>query len=265
MSACSCRPRAVSLTPEGAIFLEEAERLKAAAERASNVLRERVAVPKRKLRVAMPIHFGRSELGPRLPLFVEHFPTIQVEYILVNNGQIDLLDRQIDVALVFGSVMKAQSQLVGETIAQAETVLCAAPRYLEQHPRPDLIADLAMHRTLGGIDEVSDRIMPWRFIKNGHSISHKPDFNVATNSIEVLLNMALAGCGIVHLPYYMAVEPIRQGRLQIVLPRQELELIPVQILYARGRANDGEVKALVNLLREVIDQQQYGYRRRRQN
>jgi DNA-binding transcriptional LysR family regulator len=256
-------PRAISLTAEGAIFLEEAERLKAAAERARNVLRDRVSVPKRKLRVAMPIHFGRSELGPRLPLFVEQFPTIQVEYILVNNGQIDLLERQIDVALQFGSVVKAHAQLASETVAHLETVLCAAPRYLDQHGRPDTIADLARHRTLGGIDEVCDRIMPWRFAKNGHSIGHKPDFNLVTNSIEVLLNMALAGCGIVHLPYYMAVEPIRQGRLQIVLHRQELELIPLQIIYARNRANDAEVKALVKLLRDVIDQQQSGYLRRR--
>ena len=106
--------------------------------------------------------------------------------------------------------------------------------------------------------------MPWRFKKSGQAFSHKPDFNLVTNSIEILLNMAIAGCGIAHLPYYIAAEVIREGRLQIILPRQALDLLPVQIIYARDRADDAEVKALVALIKEVINQQPTGYLRRRQ-
>jgi hypothetical protein len=51
--------------------------------------------------------------------------------------------------------------------------------------------------------------------------------------------------------------------LQIVLPRQELELIPVRIICAPDRADDPEVKALVTMLKEVTDQQPMGYLRRR--
>jgi DNA-binding transcriptional LysR family regulator len=256
-------PRAIALTTEGALFLEEAERLKAAAERARNVLKDRVTLPRRKLRIAMPIHFGRNEIGPRLPLFAERFPTIKVEALLINNGQIDLLERQIDVALQIGNVVAPHRQLVVETIVHLDTVLCASARYLDRYGPLDTIADLAKHRTLGGIDEVADRIMPWRIKKGGQPFSHKPDFSLVTNSIQVLLDMAIAGCGIAHLPYYMAAESIRQGRLQIILPRQELELIPVQVICARGRADDPEVKALVTLMKEVIGQQTTGYLRRR--
>ncbi len=256
-------PRAIVLTAEGALFLKEAERLKAAAERARNVLKEQASLPQRRLRIAMPIHFGRSEVGPRLPLFAEQFPTIQLECLLVNNGQIDLLEREIDVALQIGTAAVPHRQLVSETIAQLDTVLCASPRYLERYGPPESIADLAKHRTLGGIDEVGDRIMPWRFKKAGKPLSHKPGFSLVTNSIEVLLNMALAGCGITHLPYYLAAESLRQGRLQVVLPRQELELIPVRIICAPDRADDPEVKALVTMLKEVTDQQPMGYLRRR--
>jgi DNA-binding transcriptional LysR family regulator len=256
-------PRAIVLTTAGALFLEEAERLKAAAERARNVLNERGALPQRKLRIALPIHFGCSEIGPRLPLFAERFPTISLEALLINNGQIDLLERKIDVAMQIGNVAAPHRLLKDETIAQLDTVLCASPRYVERHGTPETVADLAKHRTLGGIDEVGDRIMPWRFNRAGKPFSHKPGFNLVTNSIEVLLNMALAGCGITHLPYYLAAESIRQGRLQIIMPRQELELIPVQIICARSRADDPEVKAMVTLLKEVIDQQPMGYLRRR--
>jgi DNA-binding transcriptional LysR family regulator len=255
-------PRAVVLTTEGALFLEEAERLRAAAERARDVLKERDTLPQRKLRIAVPIHFGRSEIGPRLPLFMERFPTITIEALLVNNGQIDLIDREIDVALQIGNVIAPHRLLVDETIAHLDTVLCASPAYVERHGSPDVIAELAKHRTLGGIDEVGGRVMPWRFRKSGKAVSHKPEFNLITNSIEVLLNMALSGCGIAHLPYYLAADSIRQGRLQIIMPRQELELIPVQVICARARAADPEVKALVALLKEVIGLQPMGYLRR---
>src|ERR1700677_3582420 len=97
-------PRAIVLTTAGALFLEEAERLKAAAERARNVLNDRGTLPQRKLRIALPILFGRSEIGPRLPLFAERFPTIILEALLINNGQIDLLERKIDVAMQIGNV-----------------------------------------------------------------------------------------------------------------------------------------------------------------
>ena len=256
-------PRAIALTTEGALFLEEAERLKLAAERARDVLRDRTAIPTRKLSVALPMHFGRSEIGPKLPLFAERFPTIQLEYLLVNNGQIDLLEREIDVALQFAAEIRPHPQLLSETIAHLDLVLCAAPQYLERHGKVDTMADLERHRTLGGIDEVSGRVMTWQFKKGRHSIGQQLEFNFVTNSIEVLLDMALAGCGIVSLPYYLAAEPIRQGRLQIVLPKREPELIAVQINYLRRRAHDPEVKAFIALIREIIGQQQSGYLRRR--
>jgi LysR family transcriptional regulator, regulator for bpeEF and oprC len=152
------------------------------------------------------------------------------------------------VALQFGNASRPQAQL--------ETVLCAAPRYLDRHGRSETIADLARQRRLGGIDEVADRVMPWRLKRGRHSVAYRPAFNLVTHSIDVLVSMALAGCGFVHLPCYLAVEPMRQGRLQLVLPRQELKRIGVQIIHARTRA-------LVMRLREVIDSHQSGYLRRR--
>lgn len=245
-------PRSVTLTAEGGRFLEEAERLLVAMERARTVVADRTAMPKRRLRVSLPIHFGRTEIAAGLPLFLERYPTIDLEYLLIRNGQADLIEHEIDVALLVGGVRHPDSRLVSRKIASFDMVLCAAPAYLEEFGRPDSIADLAAHRTLGAFDEEAREVSPWRFKPAGRPVEHTPAFNMVSNSIEVLIGMALAGSGIVGVPFYLAGDAIKQGRLQIVLPQHRLEPSAAEIIYVRERAGDPEVMDFVNMLLSVI-------------
>ena len=251
-------PRAVFLTPAGVRFLEEAERLTLAAERARSVVVDRTAESRRHLRAALPLALGRMEVAPQLPLFIERFPHVHLEYLLISNGQLDPVEHAVDVALWVGGDPLSDARFVCESLAEVEAVLCAAPAYLEQFGRPDSVASLDSHRTMGAIDETTKRIMPWRFHRGGQLVVHQPDFGVMSNSIEVLLSLALAGGGILHTPYYLVADLIRQNRLQLVLPDHRPEAIQMQIVYARSRAADPELVAFVDLLSEVLERQRPG-------
>ena len=251
-------PRAVFLTPAGVRFLEEAERLTLAVERARSVVVDRADESRRRLRVALPLALGRSEVAPHLPLLVERFPNVDFEYLLVSNGQIDPVEHEIDAALWVGGEPLSDARYVCENVVDVEAVLCAAPSYLEQFGWPDSVASLDSHRTLGAIDEQAKRITPWRFHSGGQTVTHAPGFGIVSNSIEVLLSLTVAGSGILHSPYYLVADLIRQNRLQIVLPEHRPEAIPLHIVYARSRAADPELVAFIELLMDVLERQRPG-------
>lgn len=241
-------PRSVTLTSEGSRFLEEADRLLAAMERARAVVTDRTAMPRRTLRVSLPIHFGRMEIGPSLPRFLERYPTIDLEYLLVRNGQVDLVQSGVDVGLLMGGVARTDSRLISRKLGAFEVVICASPAYIAQFGRPERLGDLDFHRTLGGFDEETREVLPWQFKPGVQPVMHRPSFNIVSNSIEMLLDLAIAGAGIVNLPLYLAADAIKQGRLQILLPQHALAPVPAEVIYPRSRATDPEVIDFVGLL-----------------
>lgn len=247
-------PRAISLTPEGSRFFEEAERLTIAVERARGAVKDPVSLSRRKLRVVLPIHFGRTEAAPHLPLFAERHPEVDLEYLVINNGQLDPVTHHVDVALVVGGWLEPDPGFIRKNMAIHDMVLCASPLYLDRHGMPDTIAGLDTHRTLGAIDEGTGMVMPWALNYNGRPIEHLPRFNMLSNSIDVLLRMAMAGSGIVLLPDYLAREGLQSGNLRVVLPDHRPEPQRIQILLRRSRASDPDVIAFVELLERIISQ-----------
>jgi len=244
-------PRSVTLTPEGTRFFDEADRLAVAIERARNAVTDRASLPREKLRVTLPINFGRAVVAPHLAMFLERHPELDIEYLLTN-AQSDPIEHRIDVALWIDGGAWIDSRLVIENVTTSGTVLCAAPSYLEKFGTPRVIADLERHRTLAAVDEQTGYVWPWTFEHDGARIPFFPRNGFHSNGIEVLAGMAMQGLGIVYLPDYIAAEPVRQGRLRVVLPKMGLVPSSVRILYPRSHAGKPGVMAFVGLLSDII-------------
>jgi DNA-binding transcriptional LysR family regulator len=204
-----------------------------------------------KLRVTLPINFGRAVVAPHLAMFLERHPELDIEYLLTN-AQSDPIEHRIDVALWIDGGAWIDSRLVIEHVSTSATLLCAAPAYLENFGTPRTIADLEQHRTLAAVDEQTGYIWPWTFEHDGTRIPFSPANGFHSNGIEVLAGMAMQGLGIVYLPDYIAAEPVRQGRLRVVLPKFRLVPSAVRILYPRSHAGKPGVMAFVGLLSEII-------------
>ncbi|MBB37108.1 MAG: hypothetical protein CME88_00075 [Hirschia sp.] len=247
-------PRAVSLTAEGIRLLGEAERLLLQVERTRSAVVGKDQQHRRKLRVACPIHFGRHEIVPKLPAYIKQFPSIEIEFQLLRNGRVDLDSEHIDIALRVGGDKDDEPDInfITSEVAAFETVLCAAPNYLEAFGVPSTIASLDSHRTLGGIHEDRDEMIPWNFRSGGQYYSHTPRFDFVSNSIEVLLDLAISGCGILHLPKYLSVPALQQGRIVTVLEHEPLAPIRVQVMHSRTRSGEPEIIAFLELISQAI-------------
>src|SRR3546814_2433972 len=67
--------------------------------------------------------------------------------MMLSNEQVDLSDKEIDVALRLGSL--PDSNLVARKLAVLRTQVYASPAYIERHGEPLHPDDLRHHRTLG--------------------------------------------------------------------------------------------------------------------
>src|SRR5574339_1071465 len=98
--------RKVSLTAEGADFLDRARRILGELRDAEDALRDTRSKPQGRLRFDVPVAFGENLLLPALPEFSERYPLIELE-VRFNDRVVDLVGEAIDVALRVGNVQQA--------------------------------------------------------------------------------------------------------------------------------------------------------------
>src|SRR5215475_2153354 len=95
--------RRVGLTADGAEYLTRCQRILAELEAADEALRRTRLSVSGRLRVDVPVVFGRSLLIPALPKFTARYPELQLE-VQFNDRVVDLIAEEIDVTVRVGSV-----------------------------------------------------------------------------------------------------------------------------------------------------------------
>lgn len=103
----------------------------------------------------------------------------------------------MDLAIQFGAL--ADSSLVARKIATSRRIPCASPEYLARHGTPKHPDDLRTHQLL-------NYSMPgretWPFFEEGTVRHREVPSKVSADQANVLLELALAGMGIVRLPEF---------------------------------------------------------------
>jgi DNA-binding transcriptional LysR family regulator len=134
--------RRVSLTDEGAGYLERCRDILSAIDEAEQEFASRALEPSGRLRVTAPMSFGASHLAPQIALYAARNPRVSVELIL-NDRHVDLVEEGFDLAIRIGRL--ADSSLVAKKIGEMRLMACAAPSYLSARGRPQTPGDFADH------------------------------------------------------------------------------------------------------------------------
>src|SRR5215470_4076808 len=95
--------RRVGLTSDGAEYLARCQRILEELEAADEAVRRTRFSPQGRLRVDVPVMFGRALLIPALPKFTARYPELQLE-VQLNDRVIDLIAEEIDLAVRAGPV-----------------------------------------------------------------------------------------------------------------------------------------------------------------
>lgn len=205
--------RRMEPTAVGARFHADVVAILAAAEEAEARVAGRARAAAGPLRIVAPTSFGRLHVAPVLAAFAAAHPAVRVELDL-SDGYTDLLAERVDLAIRISN--GAPRGMVAERLADNRRVLCAAPAYLATRGVPARYSALAAHDLIAARGQ-----LPWRLVAAGRSVVVRGSSVVATNSSELVRELALAGAGIALRSLWDVGPDLAAGRLVPVLPAVE--------------------------------------------
>jgi DNA-binding transcriptional LysR family regulator len=228
--------RHVSLTPEGAAFLEECRHAIEKLDNAARVIRGGNAEPRGLLSISAPIVFGRMHVLPIVTELLEVHHDLRVELMLTDRFA-RLVDEGVDVAVRIAEL--TDSSLLGVRVGETQRVLVASPDYLAAREMPQTLAALADH-DLVAFDAFSPS-GEWGF--GSRSVGFEP--RLLTNSVETAIAAAISGLGITRTFCYQVCEHVAAGRLVEVLAQSRPPPVPISLLFQANRQGSPNVRAFV--------------------
>ncbi|WP_198598370.1 LysR substrate-binding domain-containing protein [Mangrovicella endophytica] len=183
-----------------------------AAEEVANAMS---AEPRGTVRVSCPPGICADALAAALPTFLDRHPKVRVQFV-VEARRTDLIEEHIDVAIRVG-FHDNESDLVVKRLRDVPGALVASPALLERYGTPQQPEDLTLLPALGRDSTQADET----WVLHGpdgerREVRVRPRFS--SNSLSVVLQMALQGGGIAFLPELTMGRKLGSGELVRVLP-----------------------------------------------
>jgi DNA-binding transcriptional LysR family regulator len=235
--------RSVSLTGEGAVFHERCVRLLADLDEAEMSMLSHSHAPRGRLRLELPVSFGRWHVLPILSEFMNKWPELSVS-ISFNDRYVDLIDEGVDLAIRLGG--SDDGRLMTRLLAPHRLVTCASPAYLATRGIPGDVEQLAEHSCLAFVH--GGRPVEWRFNIDGQTRSVAINGRFTATNAEALRDATLAGYGIARLATFLISDDLRSGRLLPVLTCLSADGPSVRAVYPSSRHLSPKVRSFIDEL-----------------
>ncbi len=247
--------RRVGLTADGAEYLSRCQRILAELEAADEELQRTRVSPAGRLRVDVPVVFGRALLIPALPKFTARYPELQLE-VQFNDRVVDLISEEVDVVVRVGAVR--EPHLVARRVVSTRLLTFASPEYVREHGAPTEPEELNRHRLIGLLTPGKRRAFKWQFQRGALRRQLSPKFNVAFNSVEALIMAAVRGAGIAQAMDLVATEALAAGRLEVMLREWSTPGASISVVSRSALRDSPRIRVFADFAADLLLQ----YRRR---
>lgn len=222
--------RSQSLSEDGQIYYERCLRALAELRAAEAMLESGRKEVVGRLRVTMPVLFGRYCVAPVLIELTRQHPGLELE-LSFSDRVADLVEEGFDLAIRNGE-LRSGNDLMTRRIAHQRMVICASPAYLAARGAPGSLADLGDHDALlywrAGVDR------SWLLPERGGTISEiTPRSRIRLDDLEAITNAAVAGIGLAWLPCWLIRERVQRGELVCVLTEEPGMIFETHALWPR--------------------------------
>lgn len=236
--------RAIKLSEVGERYAAACRRVLVELQEAEMVAVGEQTAPAGTLTVTAPPLVGEEVLRPIVDAFLEAFPAVSVNLILLTRTT-NLIEEGIDVALRIAEL--DDSSIIAVRVGgDVKPVVVASPRYLAQNPPIEEPGDLAKHRIITSTDFGRDH---WIFPPApGGSVARSVQFKprLVVNSVRAVLAAAIGGVGVTRLLTYQVAKHVKKGSLQLLLRDAEPPARPVSLLTPQGRNAVPKVRAFLD-------------------
>lgn len=245
--------RAVSLTTQGAGFIEQARRILAELADAERQLAGTLLDPAGQLHITASTVFGRMHVTPVIAEMIDRHTALDIRLMLIDRN-VRIVEEGIDVAVRIGPL--ADSALRSVRIGAVRQAIVASPAYLARHGVPVRPADLASHRLIASSGPRA--AAEWR-IGGRQTASLRPRLRL--NTVDAAIAAAEAGVGLANFLDYQVEHALDAGRLVEVLKSDKPEPLPVSLLFEANRANAPATRVFIEAMRDRARQCRWGRNR----
>ena len=235
--------RSLKLSEAGERYVAACRRVLVDLEEADIVAGSERSAPRGTLTLTAPIITGEDILRAVLDAFMNEYQAVTARLYLLDRP-VNLIDEGIDVALRIAHL--ADSNFTAVRVGEVRRIVAASPGYLARHPVIREPADLAKHQIIAmthfGLDS-------WSFPPaKGSSVPRSVQFapRLVVNTVRAAIDSAVEGHGVTRLFSYHIADELRDGKLLILLGKDEHPPLPAHLLVPQGRLSVPKVRAFVD-------------------
>ena len=242
--------RQLNLTAVGERYLRHCQAMLLEAEMADEAVASMSSEPRGRLRVSCPVGLAHEMLPEVISHFLEKFPQVQLEVMLLNR-RVDLINEGVDVALRVRDLGDEDPLLVTRRLRQAQMVMVASPAFLRGHEinHPEDLKNLPV---LGALE--ADRMVHIRMLdQQGKSYDLNLEARLGCEDFIVRKACTLSGQGFTLLPMMYCEQELENGSLVQLLPDWSLPGGWLQAVYPHRRGVMPAVRAWIDHLIESFN------------
>jgi len=206
--------------------------------------------PAGTLRITSVEHASATILVPAVSKLMLDYPEIAVE---INNdyGLIDIVEQRYDAGIRLGE--QVAKDMIGVRIGpDFRQAVVGSPAYFKRRPKPVTPHDLTVHVGINLRLPTSGGLWSWPFEKGGRDVRVRAEGQMVCNTVPMMLDFALAGVGLAHLPEDVVQQQVHDGRLVRVLEDWCPVVTGYHLYYPSRRQPKPAFKLLLELLRANV-------------
>ena len=203
--------------------------------------------PSGTIRITSVEHAAKTILYPALRQLLPKYPDIKVE-ITADYGLSDIVADRFDAGVRLGE--DVDKDMIAVRIAPDLAIaIVGSPAYFERNPPPTAPQELVRHQCLNLRISPSRGFYIWNFEKDGRALKVRVEGQLAFNTIDMILEAALDGFGLAHLPLDQVKQYLASGRLVRMLDDWSRPLPGYHLYYPSRRQPTSAFALLINALR----------------
>lgn len=240
--------RSLSLTDAGVAYYRTCAKILADLEDAEAILTAERLEPAGRLRIDVPVSYGRLHVLPHLLRFANEHPRLRPQ-ISFSDHFVDLIAEEIDIVVRIGGPAVWQPSLGHRLLGFERVIFCASPEYLKRHGPVLSVADLKQRDCIV-YKKADGTATSWMFkeTENDPGVRHVVDGRIAVGSGDAEVAAVAAGCGVAQLPTWLAQHELESGTIVEILPEASTVGLPISVMWQRSKQELPKVSMVLEVL-----------------
>lgn len=234
-------------TDAGQRYFERVARIVADAEDADAAARDSTVNLRGRLRVAVPTTFGRLQIVPRLGVFLQEHPRLDVD-VELDDRRVDLVAEGIDVAIRVGPLH--DSAMIARRLGQGRRSVIATPAYLKNAQALETPEDLGVHQA---VTYTRDNAVKYIFSRSGKEVSVSLHARLHLSAAEGIRAAVLADLGLTIAADWMFQPELKTGAVVRCLTSWSLPPVDLWVIFPSGRLTSAKARAFSDFMTRLVE------------